>query len=223
MAYVLGYWYADGSMYPSVRGSYITVTSVDQDTIYKIKKWLESEHIIRESGSIWPNRKTRFTLRIGNKSLYKSLVGLGLYPDKSLTVKLPVVPDKYFDHFVRGYFDGDGCVSLYRTKGIKQDIIIKKLSIIFTSGSSDFLVSLCKILEEKLNLDQGKVYLGQRCFQLRYSTEDTVKLFKFIYGNCLRKERLYLDRKFRIFEEYFKLRPSRIDVEIGLILNNMAR
>src|SRR3989344_7065492 len=221
MAYVLGYWYADGSMYPSVRGSYITVTSVDQDTIYKIKKWLGSHHIIRMRKPTWPNGKNSFALRIGNKSLYKSLVGLGLYPDKSLTVKLPVVPDKYFDHFVRGYFDGDGCVSLYRTKGIKQDIIIKKLSIIFTSGSSDFLVSLCKILEEKLNLDQGKVYLGQRCFQLRYSTEDTVKLFKFIYGNCLRKERLYLDRKFRIFEEYFKLRPSRIDVEIGLILNNM--
>ena len=73
MAYVLGYWYADGSMYPSVRGSYITVTSVDQDTIYKIKKWLGSHHIIRMRKPTWPNGKNSFALRIGNKNLYKSL------------------------------------------------------------------------------------------------------------------------------------------------------
>ncbi len=47
MAYVLGYFYADGSMYPSARGKYVLVTSIDESTIKKIKKWLDSKHTIR--------------------------------------------------------------------------------------------------------------------------------------------------------------------------------
>jgi hypothetical protein len=58
-------------------------------------------------------RKDRFILRIGNKNLYDSLVTLGLYPSKPLTIHTPSIPRKMVSHFVRGYFDGDGCVSLY--------------------------------------------------------------------------------------------------------------
>lgn len=221
MAYVLGYWYADGSMYPSVRGSYLNVTSIDEDTIIKIKGWLSSDHTITTRESTWPNGKIRFVLRIGNKNLYNSLLRLGLYPSKSLTVQLPNIPSKFLGHFARGYFDGDGCISLYKVRGITQDTIIKKLSVIFTSGSPDFLASLCKILAEKLFLDQRKVYRGHRCFQLRYSTGDSVKLFKLLYGDCIKKEKLYLERKFRVFDNYFRLRPKRIDIKIKHILVNL--
>ena len=105
MAYVLGYWYADGSMYLSERGSYLNVTSTDRDTIFKIKRWLNSQHIIREEKSVWSNRKNRFVLRIGNRRLYDSLLKLGLYPSKSLTIKLPYIPSEFLSHFARGYFD----------------------------------------------------------------------------------------------------------------------
>ena len=203
MAYVLGYWYADGSMYPSVRGSYITVTSVDQDTIYKIKKWLESEHIIRESGSIWPNRKTRFTLRIGNKNVYKSLLELGLYPNKSLNIRFPNIPDRFLGHFVRGYFDGDGCVHIYKKKGKTQEEILGGLVVVFTSGSKLFLEDLCLSLKSRLDLKRDKVYKGHRSFQLKYNTSDSAKLFNFMYREC--QSDLYLERKFKIFKQYFNL------------------
>ena len=112
MAYVLGYWYADGSIYPSERGSYLNITSVDKEIIYNVKRWLKSEHTIREGKPTWPNGKTRFILRIGNKGLYKALTKRGIYPNKSLTVKLPNIPKRFLSHFVMGYFDGDGCVFL---------------------------------------------------------------------------------------------------------------
>src|SRR3989338_5363307 len=205
-------------MYPSVGGSYINVTSIDRSTIEKIKNWLSSEHTIRkDERSTGANNKTRFILRIGNRSLYKSLIRLGLYPSKSLTVRLPPIPNKFFNHFVRGYFDGDGCVYLYQTKGIRQELIIKKLSIIFTSGSKDFLYDLLVRLKHYLNLKQSRVYKGQRAFQLRFSTADTVNLFKFIYKNMGKD--LWLDRKFQRFLKYFILRPQRVDKEIRLILN----
>lgn len=218
MAYVLGYWYADGSIYPSVRGSYLNATSVDKEIIYNIKKWLNSEHTIREEKSIWPNRKTRFILRIGNKNLYEALIKLGLYPSKSLTVRLPNIPDQFLSHFVRGYFDGDGCVFLEMARGITKDRIIKRLSVIFTSGSCEFLKELCKVLGKELELRQAKVYKGRRSYQLRYFTADSIKLFKFLYRNC--RSGTYLTRKFDYFGKYFKLRPQKLDFDIEEILKN---
>ena len=217
MAYVLGYWYADGSMYLSERGSYLNVTSTDRDTIFKIKRWLNSQHIIREEKSVWSNRKNRFVLRIGNRRLYDSLLKLGLYPSKSLTIKLPYIPSEFLSHFARGYFDGDGCVFLEMAEGITRKRIIKRLSVIFTSGSQVFLKELCKTLGNMLKLKQTKVYKGRRSYQLRYMTGDSMILFKFMYGCCNRDA--FLKRKFNRFNEYFKLRPQRLDTEIEGILN----
>ena len=217
MAYVLGYWYADGSMYLSERGSYLNVTSTDRDTIFKIKRWLNYQHIIREEKSIWSNRKNRFVLRIGNRRLYDSLLKLGLYPSKSLTIKLPYIPSEFLSHFARGYFDGDGCVFLEMAEGITRKRIIKRLSVIFTSGSQVFLKELCKTLGNMLKLKQTKVYKGRRSYQLRYMTGDSMILFKFMYGCCNRDA--FLKRKFNRFNEYFKLRPQRLDTEIKGILN----
>lgn len=220
MAYVLGYWYADGSVYQSVRGNYLNATSIDQELICKIKEWLNSEHTIREERSIYPNRKRRFVLKIGNKKLYNTLIRLGIYPSKSLTVKLPNVPQRFLGDFVRGYFDGDGCVFLEMGKGITRDRIVKRLSVIFTSGSRDFLLELCSRLNKELDLRQTKVYNGHRSYQLRYFTADSLKLFKFMYKNF--HKNMYLTRKFHYFNQYFKLRPQKIDLGIKKIIKNMA-
>ncbi len=89
MAYVLGYFYADGSLEDAsyLRGKYVRVSSTDKSTILEIRNWLKSEHKIvilnkREDYK----RKTQYLLRIGSHSLYESLINLGLHPNKSLTI-----------------------------------------------------------------------------------------------------------------------------------------
>lgn len=220
MAYVLGYIYADGSIHLSARGSYVSVSSIDKSTISKIKKWLKSRHTIRTQKSTWPNAKIQYVLRIGNQKVYKSLKNLGLYPNKSLSVEFPKnIPAEYMSHFIRGYFDGDGCVYFERAKGKTKKLIIKRLSTIFTGGSKIFLDNLVYILKIKLLLNQSKIYNRKRSFQLRYSTNDSVKLFKFLYKDV--KNQVYLKRKFDVFVKYFNLRPIRIDKDIKNILEYM--
>lgn len=216
MAYVLGFIYADGSIYKSARGSYLVVTSVDRQIIFGIKKWLGSRHKIIVTESNWPNGKLRYFLRIGNKNLYESLVKLGLYPNKSLTVRLPLIPKTFFRDFVRGYFDGDGCAYLYRSKGKDRKLIVRKLSIIFTSGSKKFLEDILMTLKRSLDLRQDKIYKSHRSFQLRFATKDSVKLFKFMYRNTASE--FFFRRKFVVFSSYFRLRPGKIDKEIANIL-----
>lgn len=206
MAYVLGYLYADGSLEDAsyLRGKYVRVSSTDRQTIVKIKRWLGSAHTIVSQGPSNLRGKDRFLLRIGNQKLYTSLIKKGLYPNKSLTICLPKVPKDSLAHFVRGYFDGDGCVYLYTTKGKKVKWVIRKLSVIFTSGSFDFLHKLCNTLQRKLRLKQTKVYRGTRAYQLRYSTYDSVKLFEFMYKTY--PSHTYLPRKLHTFSRFFKLR-----------------
>ncbi len=228
MAYILGYLFADGSMYKSERGSYINVTSVDKSTVEKIKVLLRSEHRVVERKPRLVHFKhqnrsyktrTAYSLRIGNRALYDDLLGLGMYPDKSLTVKFPSIPSSVLPHFVRGYFDGDGCVYLERGKGLIQRSILKRLSVIFTSGSEDFLTGLREKLEKTLGVSLGKVYNGNRAYRLRYNTRDTIRLFSFMYGDS---HGLYLQRKFDIFKAYFCLRPSRIDKNTETVLKKIG-
>ncbi|KKQ34928.1 MAG: intein-containing protein [Candidatus Nomurabacteria bacterium GW2011_GWB1_37_5] len=168
---------------------------------------MSSRHKIYAIKYLNRNGHIRHVLRIGNKAIYQSLEDLGLYPNKSLTIEFPQIPNKYLSSFIRGYFDGDGCVYLYRSVGKKGRLIIRKLSVIFTSGSNKFLMGLLRALRDNLMLKQVKIYNSHRSFQLRFATADSVNIFKFMYKDS--PSELFLRRKYDIFQRYFKLkRPS---------------
>ncbi len=207
MAYVLGYLYADGSVHTSSRGSYFAVTSIDRSSIETIRKLLSSQHSIYEYDPVGITRKKRYCLRIGNKYAYDRLIALGMFPSKSLTLRLPKIPSPYLRSFLRGYFDGDGCVYLYRTKGIRQKLILRKLSVILTCGSRMFLDDLLGVLRNELPLVQTKVYMSSTAYQLRFSTKDSVVLFDYMYGDG--GSDLCLQRKYAIFQQYFELKRAQ--------------
>lgn len=221
MAYVLGYFYADGSLEDAsyLRGKYIRVSSVEKYSILRIKRWLGSEHTIVEQKPTWENGKTRYLLRIGSHKLYDKLILLGLYPNKSLTIEFPDIPKEHLHHFVRGYLDGDGCVYFYRALGKRGKLVTKKLSVIFTSGSKTFLEKLNAVLKGRLGLKQEKIYKGQRAYQLRYGTSDSVKLFTLLYQDAL--PCMYFARKTKPFLRYFKLHPSRIDQNVASTIRSL--
>ncbi|MDO8601770.1 MAG: LAGLIDADG family homing endonuclease [bacterium] len=206
MAYVLGFIYADGALIDdkSSRGKYLAITSTDRDIIDRIKRWLRSDHTITIANPPLPHQKIRYSIKIGNKFLYHSLTGIGLCQNKSLTIGMPVIPASFLRHFVRGYFDGDGCVYLWRTIGKNKIPIIRKLSVIFTSGSEKFLEQLCALLQTALNIKQSKVYKSHRSYQLRMATKDSLKMYNFMYRNV--PEGFFFKRKLNIFREYFAMK-----------------
>lgn len=218
MAYVLGYLYADGSMEDAsyLRGKYIRVSSIDRQTILKIKRLMNSKHTIVTRIPSSQKRGTSYLLRIGSHKLYNDLTDLGLFPHKSLTIKFPKVPVKYLKDFVRGYLDGDGCVYLERAQGKKQKLIVKRLRVIFTSGSKIFLEGLHMALHENFAVQYGKIYDSHRSFQLQYPTSSSIELFRLLYKNV--SSRMYLERKLKVFIKYFALRPSVIDKDIAYII-----
>lgn len=214
MAYVLGYIFADGSLEDSayIRGKYLRISSTDQSSIVNIRAILGSEHKIAKT--LRPkNHKPYYLLRIGSHKIFNDLEKYGLYPHKSLTIKLPLIPKKYTGDFVRGYFDGDGCIHIERSKTGH----IKCMRLVFSSGSLGFLSKLSEILASQYSLTPRKIYLGTRSYQLRYSTHDSEKLFNLMYKNT---NGIFLDRKLNKFLEYFR---SRSNKNVGKSLGNILR
>jgi hypothetical protein len=214
MTYLLGYVYADGSLEDAgyIRGKYLRVSSTDKELVLIVRKAMKSQHKVVQIKPNHVNHKTRYLLRIGDHNIYNDLIALGLTPNKSLTMLFPQIPREYLGQFTRGYFDGDGHVSIETSHGS-----LKRLRVVFTCGSHQFLVNLANELSKILGLKIDKVYRSQRSYRLAYSTADSVKLFKFMYVSANKK---YLKRKYKVFKKFFLQYNKWVDKEVSKIVNH---
>jgi len=203
MAYVLGFFAADGNMSPhSNGGRYIEFTSCDRELIYKTRNLLNSNHKISSRvRSI--NHKNAYRIQIGSVALYRDLVSLGLTPNKSLTIKFPKIPANYLSDFVRGYFDGDGCVYLRKNWAKDRGKLRWVFQTRFTSGSGDFLESLHEALQKNKICKGGYLYNKKGSCELVFSHNDGLALSRFMYDNV--SAEMYLERKYNTFQKAFKI------------------
>ncbi len=204
MAYVLGFFVADGNMIRNKRGAhFIEFQITDKDLLKEIKKALGSNHKISTRRRSVFNKKWKdaYRLQIGSKEIFNDLIKLGMMPNKSKTIDLPNIPNKYFSDFVRGYFDGDGNVTIVNY--VRKDRKNKKSRTIlsgFTSGSKIFLQNLHINLKKITEICGGTLNYSSRGYRLYFSVNDSWKLYDFMYNN---KNDLFLKRKKKIFENYF--------------------
>jgi len=182
---------------------YIGFTSKDYDLITKIREMLNSSHKIGVKKDKNSENKLRYCLQIGGKKIFKDLLHLGLMPKKSKRIKLPKIPETYSKDFIRGYFDGDGCINF----GFYQKNDRKNLSHIlitrFTSGNKRFLEDLLKLLKKHAVIQGGCIYRKQEgSYDLSFSVRDSFRLCEFMYKDV--KENQFLKRKYNKFQEALK-------------------
>ena len=110
-AYWLGFIYADGYVTKNKVG--ITLNKDDIDHLYKFKESLNSSYPVHvyKSNSNW-SKGEYCRILITNDKIVNDLIRLGVLRNKSNVLEPPkYVPDKLINDFIRGYFDGDGCLS----------------------------------------------------------------------------------------------------------------
>lgn len=205
MSYILGLLFADGALLDareSSRTCYIQLTSKDKSLLEIILVLMDSSHPITRRGREYVYFKERrylrseiYSLRIGSKLMYQDLLEKGLTPNKSLTMNFPGIPRKYLPFFIRGYFDGDGCVNLHTRKNRE----IPDAQVVFTSGSGLFLRGLMEKLTSNIgvSLKQIRKYDNQGAYRLRYRKSESLKILKFMYQGLDKSP--YLERKHDIY------------------------
>lgn len=119
MAYVLGYWFADGNIYsqPACGGYTVSIGSKDVAHLELLRGAIGLGALTRITGS------EVFKLVICRKALYEDLLRLGGSERKSLTLAWPRVPEEHLPHLVRGYVDGDGCLTWHRSGNSSNPLI----------------------------------------------------------------------------------------------------
>ena len=201
MAYVLGFFLADGNITKTRRGThFLSFDSVDKKLIASIKNVLKSEHKISRRFSL---NSGWYRLQIGSVEMFEDLLALGVTQGKSNRLRLPVIPHRYIRDFIRGYFDGDGNVwTGQRNMKMKQTNIIMQAS--FTSASHDFLSHFQTLLKQQ-GIKGGSLFRlkNKNCSRLTLSTLDALKLYKIMYNE---PHKLYLARKKLVFEKFVKMR-----------------
>ena len=118
-AYVLGMLYADGNNFYDGKGRTSPIVTLslqesDKALLERIRQELEYDgplHYIELSKKN-PRHKNQYRLSINESYMSVRLKELGVVKAKSLKVQWPTfLPQDLIRHFVRGYFDGDGCIT----------------------------------------------------------------------------------------------------------------
>ena len=123
-AYWLGFLMADGCIMNKISGQKMIVLCVkDLEVTEKFIKSID--------GNFKPKTyKDVYGVYLTSEQMFNDLVMLGCIPRKSLVLKFPELNSNVIHHFIRGYFDGDGCVSITHPKNKSNTSTIYTLSLI---------------------------------------------------------------------------------------------
>ena len=237
-AYILGFIYSDGCIYVHPTTFVLTFSQLEQDKdiLLKIKNELKSDYPLTEKTQK-ANKKKIFNFYAYSKKIYDDLIKLGVTPRKSLTLKFPTfLSENLMRHFIRGYFDGDGCIwNGKRQKKVVKDKmrklgyrerIVHNVKFTFT-GNISFIGDLQKYLIEKIGISKTKLNYSKAknpnnntsesvCTMEYCGRRNVRKLYEYMYKDAT----IYGLRKYNKFNEIICALDEKLSSETGLIAGN---
>ena len=181
-AYFLGLMYSDGSV--SKNQFYLKLK--DEDIILKFRDVLECDYPVRK---VSYRGYDAYILEVNSQTSCNNLVKQGCFINKTKSIRLPKLREDLYQHFIRGFFDGDGCLQL-------QDKIYH-CRFDLTSASKEFLEEVRPIITTHAKTNG---YLGKETkynvWHLNYSGHQVVQILDWLYKDS----NYYLIRKYNKYQ-----------------------
>ena len=193
MAYILGFTCADGCVHQR------TLSWELSNKFSSEKRLLQKFNAVLDSNYPIEIRKKSFRLRISNPFILQDLGKLGVIPNKTKILTFPTVPSLYTNHFIRGFLDGDGWVTLRVRKNGGKEICVG-----FSNGSYIFMKGLIDSLKNLLGINSFNLRRREKLtkkgdisitYQLEFYSEKANKILDFLYREIC-PEDLFLERKY---------------------------
>lgn len=196
-AYWLGYMYADGYIcinnHQYVFG--MSLAEKDEFVLHKFKKCLEATHPINKYVSTGYGENTYFRLAITSEKTVKDLIKHGVVAQKTNILKAPNIESLYIPHFIRGYFDGDGCITNHLSSDGYTVYAVKIL------GTLDILNYIKHFIESNTDIRINNFYKRkpeQLVSSLELGTNNQSRIFlDLLYENAT----IFLERKYQKYIE----------------------
>lgn len=136
MAYILGFWAADGNVHTTENRLDLELSSVDYEILEKIQKELKVERPIKIYQCA--NGYTKNKLLFWSKHTKEKFIEYGIVPNKTYSKDFHApykLDKKYWIDYIRGFFDGDGSVK----KGSSICFELNSVNLKFLQDIQDFL------------------------------------------------------------------------------------
>lgn len=195
-AYWLGFLMADGYNHEDKSTICLRLQAEDLEILEKFKNFLKSNAPIYTITRITPvtHLKTEHReVRVNSVYLSRQLAKLGCMQGKTYKLCYPKdVPLEMTNHFIRGYFDGDGCLSI-TNRNDRKNVNSKKYQFTIT-GKHDVLIEMQNRIISSTGIKKTAIQVRKDSFAqvLRYGGFNNIlKIMKYLYKNAT----IYLKRK----------------------------
>ena len=190
-AYWLGFIFADG--YISDQGALeISLKYTDYNHLLKFADYagFDKTKVVKKQKTTNGYYRTRIGFKV-SKDIKENLSKLGIVPRKSLTAIYPTLRSDLHKHFIRGYVDGDGCISIRKPRTKNNIVREVTLSIL---GTKDFLLGI----NTSLNVPLKNIRKRKNIHILTFSCREARNILYTLYENST----ISLDRKYNIYKSY---------------------
>lgn len=207
-AYILGLLYADGNVGKDNYVIQICLQEEDKHILEQIKNELNSNRPLyfKETNNKNNSWKNTYSLILNDEHMHQSLINKGVVPQKTFKIKFPeFLDEKFIKHFIRGYFDGDGCFCFSKRKD-RRNCYSSNFTL---TGTSDLCQRIKEIINEKFNIHCSICYCHQkydspiRCLSIG-GRKNCMKILDWIYDDA----EMYLIRKKNKYLEFCNLYNS---------------
>ena len=217
-AYLLGFYAADGSIDEKRKTLRIHLGTKDSELVYLYKDIIspdartytvEPKEYIGRNGNIIQGHGS-FGVDITSAILCTSLVNLKIgYRKTYQDLHIPEIDKSLIRHFIRGYFDGDGCITGYVPKEKNKNPRFR-MRFDIDAKTNSLLLEFMKFFEENdihLNLNYLK---RDDMYRLTTSSKkECAKIFNLLYNGSY----FYLSRKFNKFNHYVNTEVTQLIAE----------
>lgn len=182
-AYILGFIYADGCNHELSHRLEISLAEQDEDILVRISKTLLYGNInVKKYKKRKNSQQNKIGLYIVSRKISKDLKLHGCPARKTFILKFPTLTDNLRQHFIRGYFEGDGMLKIYKRK--HNNYQEANFSIVSTK---EMLIEISKqFIELGVNSTINKRHKNRlnNNFTLRVSGNQQIKkVCDFLYNN----------------------------------------
>jgi hypothetical protein len=191
-AYFLGFMFADGNVSKSEHAMNICLHHQDRDVLNKFSNIIFNN--IDEDHFSYADDGKYVNFHVYSAKFVSNLIKHGCMNCKTFKVSFPkTVPEHLLSHFLRGLFDGDGCLSIGKSK-----------SIICLTGFKPFLEEVKEYLIKTISVfviisdyndktNVSDMIIGRNL--------DMLKMLDYLYKDAT----IYLDRK---YNKYMNMKKS---------------
>ena len=190
--YIYGLLLSDGSNNPDKQTVSISLQEEDVELLERVRIEVNSTKPLEfldysDKHDFGYHYKNQYRLLLFSDKICAALTNHGLVKNKSLVVEFPLFKDEIMPSMIRGMWDGDGTLGLYKGKNINVSLTATQM---FCDGLKEYLenhlnIMSCHIYDASCHNGVTKnLHIGKN--------EDKIKFLEWIYKDA----DIYLQRKY---------------------------